>query len=1082
MFARFFIDRPIFACVASIIIILIGIFSYKTLPQAQYPDVAPPTIFVRAEYPGADAQTVAATVALPLEERINGVEDMLYMESTCTNDGVCRINITFRVGTDLNMAQVLVQNRVSIATPKLPAVTRSLGVTTKKRSPTTILVINFYSEKYDQIFLSNYVRLHAFDVISRIPGVGDISFHGEKEYSMRIWLNPVEMYTRKITASDISKAIADQNTQVAAGQLGQQPVANPVMFQYILRTDGRLPDADAFGEIVIKADEEGRVTYLKDVARIEVGAKSIDVVNTLNGDLSILDEEYRTEKDKDKVGVVRRKLPGCSLSVAQLPGANALDTAKQIKEQMAKLAKDFPDGVDYTIVYDTTPFIKESISEVYKTLRDAIILVALVVLLFLQSWRAAIIPLLAVPVSLIGTFAAMSFLGFSLNNLSLFGLVLAIGIVVDDAIVVVENVERHMEGGLSAKEAARVAMDEVSGALVAIALVLSCVFIPCAFITGVTGQFFKQFALTIAVSTLISCFNSLTLSPALAGVLLRPKGTRRDPLTLLIDYSLGWFFKLFNWSFKVGTSCYVFGVRGLLRLSFIVLVLYGGLLYLTWNTFNSVPTGFIPTQDRGFLSIFIQLPDSASLDRTKAATQQVLDLCFGNKEKGFTPIKGVRTANATIGFSYLSSSSASNMATIHLILDSFEERKHSGVTDSMVQKELMKRIDKYIRTAMVKVVRPAPVDGMGASSGFKLQLQDTGNIGPTALQQSADDIIALGGEVPGLKNLMTQYRANSPQKYVKIDRKKAIAMGVPIREVFSAMQIYLGSDYVNDLTYVGRNFQVKVQADSLFRSKQEDLNKIHVRNKNGTMVPLGSLLNIYDFTGPLVVSRFNMYPSASIIGAPADGYSSGESLNLMENLCAENLSKSLGFEWCELAYLEKTAGNTAIIVFIMAVVFVFLVLSAQYESWSLPLAVILVVPMCLLCSLVGVMIEGLDMNIFTQIGFLVLVGLACKNAILIVEFAKVKQDNGLSRKEAVLEACRLRLRPIIMTSLAFILGVLPLIFSSGAGHEMRFTLGVAVFSGMIGVTLFGIFLTPVFYSVIMMIFGKRKKSPKIQQP
>ncbi|MDD3587970.1 MAG: efflux RND transporter permease subunit, partial [Thermoguttaceae bacterium] len=987
---------------------------------------------------------------------------------------VCRLIITFKVGTDLNMAQVLVQNRVAIATPKLPSVTKAIGVTTKKRSPTTILSINFYSEDYGQIYLSNYVRLRVRDVVSRLPGVGDTSFHGEKEYSMRIWLNPDEMYARKITAADVSHAIEDQNTQVAAGQLGQQPVKDPVMFQYILRTDGRLPDEEAFGNIVIKADEEGRITCVKDIARVEIGAKSVDIVNFLSGDLSILDKDFQTEKDKDKK--IRRNLAGCSLAVSQLPDANALDTATNIKTCMAELSKQFPAGIHYTIVYDTTPFIKESISEVYKTLRDAVILVALVVLLFLQSWRAALIPLLAIPVSLIGTFAVMSVMGFSLNNLSLFGLVLAIGIVVDDAIVVVENVERYMEQGMSPKEAARVAMDEISGALIAIALVLSCVFIPCALIAGVTGQFFKQFALTIAVSTIISAFNSLTLSPAMAGILLRPKEKNHDILSVLIRWTCGWIFYLFNLSFKWGTTLYVAMVGRLLRVSLLVLVLYGGLLYLTYDIFHRVPTGFIPTQDRGFLIGFVQLPDSASLDRTKAVVEQFVDQCFGNEKKGITPIKGIRTVNSTVGYSYLTTSSSSNMATLQIVLDSFEERKKMGITDLMIQSELTKRINDNIRAASIRVVRPAPVDGLGQSSGFKLQLQDTGNLGATALQRAADDIIQLGNESPDLKNLMTQYRANSPQKYIRIDRKKAIAMGVPIKEVFSAMQIFLGSDYVNDLTYVGRNFQVKVQADSIYRSNESDLNKIHVRNRNGEMVPLGSLLNIYDFNGPQVVNRFNMFPAAGIIGAPAEGVSSGESLKIMEELCANNLSNSMSYEWSELAYLEKHAGNTAVVIFVMAVVFVFLVLAAQYESWSLPFAVIMVVPMCLLCSLLGVMIMGLDMNIFTQIGFLVLVGLACKNAILIVEFAKDKQESGASRRDAILEACRLRLRPILMTSLAFILGVVPLLISSGAGHEMRYTLGVAVFSGMLGVTLFGIFLTPVFYSLITLICGTKKRA------
>jgi len=1072
MFAGFFINRPIFACVTSIVVLLVGAIAYFTLPQAMYPEISPPTVSVNAKYPGADAQTIAETVALPLEEQINGVENMLYMESVCTNDGTCRITITFKVGTNLDMAQVLVQNRVASATSKLPSVTRSLGVTTRKRSPTVILYVNFISDVYDMVYISNYVRLHVYDVVARLPGVGDTAIYGEKEYSMRIWLDPDKMKIRRLSADDIAKAIENQNTQVAAGQLGQPPMENKVMFQYILRTQGRLPDVEAFENVIVKSDEDGRVTLLKDVARIEIGAKAIDSFDMVDGDITSLDPKYRMEGDVP--GEIRRGLYGCKLAVSQMPGSNALETARGVREKMKELAKQFPPGLRYAIIYDTTPFIEKSIEEVKHTLRDATILVALVVLLFLQSWRAALIPLIAIPVSLIGTFAAMAAMGFSLNNLSLFGLVLAIGIVVDDAIVVVENVERHMASGLNPKEAAHVAMREVSGALVAIALVLSCVFIPCAFISGVTGQFFKQFALTIAVSTIISAFNSLTLSPALCGVLLQPHGKRRDLLTWLIDVLLGWFFRLFNWSFKLGTSVYVYIVRWFLRLSFIILLVYAGLVALTYDAFRKVPTGFIPTQDRGYLMAFVQLPDSASLDRTVAVTKQIQDLCFGNEEKGIKPIPGARTMLATLGMSFLSGGSSSNMASLNIILDPFEERKISGITDVMVQEELTRRVQENIVGASVRIVRPAPVDGMGQSSGFKFQLQDTGALGSHTLQQVADNLVEDANMLPGLKNVLTQYRANAPQKYIDIDRQKAIAMGVSLQEIFSALQTYLGSKYVNDMTYVGRNFQVNLQADSLYRMQESDLNRIHVPNRDGNMVPLGSLLTIRDYNGPLAINRFNMFPSAAIIGAPAEGTSSGEALRYMEELARETLPASMSFEWSELALLEKMAGNSTWIIFVLAVLFVFLVLAAQYESWMLPLAVILVVPMCLLSSLIGVMICKQDMNIFTQIGFLVLIGLACKNAILIVEFARSKHEGGMKRMEATLEACRLRLRPIIMTSLAFILGVVPLMIGTGAGHEMRQTLGIAVFSGMVGVTFFGIFLTPVFFYVIQFFADLRK--------
>ncbi|MDO4628147.1 MAG: efflux RND transporter permease subunit [Planctomycetia bacterium] len=1115
MFARFFIDRPIFASVISVVIVILGTLAYFQLPMTLYPDVAPPTIFVRAEYPGADAETVAATVAVPLEEQINGVEDMLYMSTNCANNQVS-ISITFKVGTDLNMAQVLVQNRVSIATPKLPEVVRSLGVTTKKMSPTQILYVNLYSLKkgtvregcklqksvdengreyyhekiyenpednepyYDMLYLSNYHRLHTRDVISRLYGVGDVSINGEKEYAMRIWLDPDKMMVRHVSASDVVDAISKQNVEVSAGQLGQQPVEKRVSFQYILKTQGRLLDAEEFGRIVIRTEDNGEVVRLKDIARLEMDSKTRDVVDYIEGDLAFKDEAHRLPD-----GTFRREIyrntETSTLSISQLPGANALKTAEAVREKMMELEKQFPPGLKYAIIYDTTPFIEESIAEVQHTLRDAVILVAAVVILFLQSWRAAIIPLLAVPVSLIGTFAVMSVMGFSLNNLSLFGLVLAIGIVVDDAIVVVENVERHIARGLSPKEAARAAMDEVSGALVAIALVLSCVFVPCAFLTGVTGQFFRQFALTIAISTIISAFNSLTLSPALAALLLKPHGTRRDPLTWLMEVCLGWFFKLFNVSFSAITWVYVRLVGVCLRLSFIVMILYGGLLWLTVDTFKTTPTGFVTSQDRGYLMAFLQLPDSASLDRTIDACIKFQNICFGDpRDPNSKPIPGIRAVSSVDGVSFLAAGAISNMGSITVILDSFEERKKLGITDLMIRDELMRRAQEEIPEALVNVNRPAPVDGMGkgASSGFKLQLQDRGSIGLAGLQAVTTDLIDAANANPRLNNLQTQFRAGTPQKYIDIDREKAMDMGVDVNEIFTTLQVFLGSKYVNDVTFLGRNFQVKVQADGPFRIEDENLNRLHVKNRNGDMVPLGSVCTVRDKTGPLTVPRYNMFPAAAISGEAAMGTSSGDALLEMERLCDEILPQGMGYEWSEMSLLERMAGNTAIYVFMFAVLFVFLVLAAQYESLVLPMAIILVVPMCLLCSLIGVRSQGLDMNIFTQIAFLVLVGLACKNAILIVEFAKVEQDNGLSRFDAALKACELRLRPIIMTSLAFILGVVPLLFSSGAGFEMRFMLGLAVFSGMLGVTVFGLFLTPVFYSVIMMIFGRRKKEEK----
>ncbi|MDO4858777.1 MAG: efflux RND transporter permease subunit [Thermoguttaceae bacterium] len=1112
MFARFFIDRPIFACVISVVIVILGILSYISLPMTLFPTIAPPTIYVRASYPGASPETVAETVAVPLEEQINGVEDMLYMTTNCTN-GQVAIAVTFKVGTNLDMAQVLVQNRVSIASPKLPAEVREQGVTTKKQSPTTIVVMSLYSLKkgtvregcqlvkdvdekgeyyhekefenpednepyYKMLYLSNYLRLNIRDEISRVPGVGDASINGEREYSMRIWLDPDAMMIRHVSAKDVVTAIQKQNIQVAAGQLGQQPVPRPLDFQYILQAHGRLFDEEEFGRIIIRTTEDGEIIRLKDVARLQLHSKMLDVVDFLEGDLAIKDEEH-IQPD----GTFRREIyhntEMCTLQISQLPGANAIQTAKAVRLKLLELEKSFPPGLKYTIGYDVTPFISESVHEVQKSLRDAILLVALVVVLFLQSWRAAVIPLLAVPVSLIGTFIAMAGFGFSLNNLSLFGLVLAIGIVVDDAIVVVENVERHLEEGLSPRDAARKAMDEVSGALVAIALVLSCVFVPCAFLTGVTGAFFKQFALTIAVSTIISAFNSLTLSPALAALLLKPKSAKRDPLTWLIDVTIGWFFRLFNWTFDLATNIYIRFVRIFLRLSFIVVILYGGLLYLTYDTFRTTPTGFVTPMDRGYLQCFVMLPDSASLNRTIEVCRKFQRICFGDPDDpNSKPIPGIRACSSVDGVSFLVSGFMANMGSVTILLDPFEERKASGITDMMVREELMRRAEKEIPEARILVNRPAPVDGMGkgSSSGFKLQIQDRGNLGLEALQKITEDIVELGNASPICKNLQTQFRASTPMKYIDVDREKAQDMGVEMDEIFTALQVFLGSRYVNDMTFLGRNFQVKVQADAQFRAEDKNLNRIHVKNSRGEMVPLGSICSVKDVPGPITVTHYNMYPAAAITGEADTGFSSGEALQEMEKICESNLPQGMWYEWSEMSLLERTAGNSAMYVFFFAVLFVFLVLAAQYESLVLPLAIILVVPMCLLSSLTGVRMEGLDMNIFTQIGFLVLVGLACKNAILIVEFAKVKQDEGLTRFEAAVEACRLRLRPILMTSLAFILGVVPLLFAKGAGHEMRFTLGVAVFSGMLGVTLFGIFLTPVFYSVIMMIFGRRKKT------
>ncbi len=1043
--ARFFIDRPIFASVLSILIVLIGALAYFKLPLAQYPNVAPPTINVSASYTGANARAVADSVTTLVEEQINGVEGMLYMESNSSNDGRMSINITFETGTNLDDALVLVQNRVSLATAKLPEQVKKSGVTVRKRSPTNLMMINFISpdKKFNQVYLSNYVSLRVRDALSRVEGVGDISIFGEKAYSMRVWLDPAAIAARHMNASQVVAAIKEQNKQVSAGTLGDPPIDKPIVFQIPTNVRGRLTEPEDFEQIVVKTDDAGRVTLLKDVARVELAALSTTITSAFNG------------------------LPTVTLSIYQLPDANAVATAKRVRKTLAELSKSFPDGLVYDVSFDTTPYVEESIREVKKTFIEAIVLVAIVVILFLQSWRAAVIPLLAVPISLIGTCAAMYALGFSLNNLSLFGLVLAIGIVVDDAIVVVENVERHMAKGLSPKDAAYVAMKEVSGALVAIALVLASVFVPASCVPGIVGMFYREFALTIAVSTLISCFVSLTLSPALCAVFLLPKGARRDPITFLVDVCFGWLFKLFNGVFNITTAVYVGIVRCLLRVSLLVLIVYGGLIYLTAQEFTNTRTGFIPQQDKGIMRGAVQLPDSASLFRTREMMRKAYRLALETE--------GVKNVIGFEGRSNLVDSAASNVGSLMFILAPFEERAKSGRTDVVIQEELLKKFSQ-LQEGKAFVFRSPPVDGVGLG-GFKVQLQDkSGSKDLSNLQAVGDMIVDEGTQVPEIFSLQNAFRGATPQLFIDVDRKKLKSMNVSLDDVFDTLNIYLGSDYVNDITFLERSFRVTAQADWSRRSCADDIYRLYVQNKKGESVPLGSLLTARDITGPMAIKRFNMFPSSAISGQTAPGYSSGEAMKAMERLLDEKLPDSMGYEWTELALLEKRAGNTAIYVFALAVVLVFLLLAALYESWSLPFAIVLVVPMCLLCSLVGVNIAQSDMNVFTQIGFFVLIGLACKNAILIVEFAKdLQEQEDMSSFDATLRACRLRLRPIVMTSLAFILGVAPLMYGMGAGHEMRFALGVAVFSGMIGVTVFGVFLTPVFYYVIRKFSWKKRR-------
>jgi multidrug efflux pump len=1045
MISRFFIDRPIFASVLSIVITIAGLVAMFTLPIAQYPEITPPTVQVSCMYPGANAKVVAETVAAPIEQQVNGVENMLYMSSNCTNDGNYTLTVTFKLGTNLDMAQVLVQNRVSMAMPTLPDEVKKNGVTTKKKSPNVLLVVNLFSPagRYDQLYVSNYATIQVKDELARLSGVGDVAYFGQQDYSMRVWLDPEKLAARDLTAGDVIEAVREQNIQVAAGQIGQPPVPTGLDFQYTMSTLGRLTDPEQFAEIIVKVAPSGKV-YLRDIARIELGAKSQDQASTLDGG------------------------PTVGLAIYQLPGSNALETADGIRAKMEDLKKRFPEGLDYAIVYDTTPFIDESIHEVVKALRDAFILVAIVVLVFLQNWRSTLIPLIAVPVSLVGTFAVMAAIGFSLNNLSLFGLVLAIGVVVDDAIVVVENVERWIEKGLTPKEAAYKSMEEVTVAVIAIAFGLSAVFIPVAFISGITGQFYRQFALTIATSTLISAFNSLTLSPALAAILLKPHAEQTDFLSRFLKLTLGWFFRGFNKTFDKITSGYAGTVRLVIRGSVVALLVFGALLYATYYGLITVPTGFIPSQDKGYLLVNVQLPDSASLQRTQEVMARVEQIA----QK--TP--GVKHTMGVSGQSALLSVNGSNLGSMYVVLDSFHHRHGPELYADAIAASLRRQFYNEIQEAQVAVFGAPPVDGLGTAGGFKLMVEDRGDNGLEMLQGQMDNLCAKANQQPGLIGVFTMFRANTPQLYTEIDRIKCKSLGVALDDVFMTLQSNLGGYYVNDFNRFGRTWQVNAQADSTFRMTPEDIATLKVRNDKGEMIPLGTVVKVEEIGGPIMVTRYNMYTAAAVNGNTAPGVSSGQAIAMMQGLANQELPKSMATEWTELTYMQILAGNTAVFIFPLCVLFVFLTHSAEYESWLLPLAIILIAPLSISFALLGVSLMGLDNNIFVQIGFVVLIGLACKNAVLIVEFAKHEQDHGKSRFDAAVEASRLRLRPILMTSFAFILGVLPLAMATGAGAEMRRTLGIAVFSGMLGVTLIGIFLTPVFYYVLQW-FGERRARP-----
>ena len=1111
--SRFFIDRPIFAAVLSLLLFIAGFISIWVLPISEYPDVVPPSVVVQAQYPGANPKVIAETVSAPLEEQINGVEDMIYMFSQGTSDGKMTLTITFKIGTDPDKAQQLVQNRVNQALPRLPDIVRQFGVTTLKSSPDLTMVVHLLSpnERYDMLYLRNYAVLNVKDRLARLQGVGQVALFGSGDYAMRIWLDPEKVASRQLSANDVITAIREQNAQVAAGVIGSSPSPKSVEIQLSVNAMGRLQSEEDFANIIIKSDKDGSVTRLKDVARIELGASEYSLRSLLNNK------------------------PAVAIPIFQAPGSNAIEISNRVRAAMEELKKDFPEGVDYNIVYDPTVFVRQSIEAVIHTLLEAISLVVLVVILFLQTWRASIIPLLAVPVSVVGTFAFLHVLGFSINALSLFGLVLAIGIVVDDAIVVVENVERNIEAGLTPLDATYQAMREVSGPIIAIALTLIAVFVPVAFISGLTGQFYRQFALTIAISTIISAFNSLTLSPALAALLLRPHDNDTDRLTHWMDKFFGALFSVkiylvilviislvlklsllitlasglaiitiklkrskidngfarFNVFFSSLAQSYQNKLTSVLGQKKRALIVYGVLIAITLLMFKIVPTGFIPTQDKQYLVAFAQLPDGASLERTDDVIRHMSDIMLQQE--------GVAGAVAFPGLSIQGFTNSSNAGIVFASLKPFEERKSAKLTGLAIAKSLNMKLG-VIKDAFVAVFPPPAVMGLGTIGGFKLQLEDRTDLGDEVLYGTLKKILGQAYQNPMLDPHQTfsGYQINVPQLFVDLNRTRAKQLGIPITSVFDTMQIYLGSLYINDFNKFGRTYRVIAQADAPFRGKSEDIEKLKVRNGNGDMVPLGSILTVHQSYGPERAMRYNAYRTAEINSAPAAGFSTGQAQAMLEKIIHDTVPKGMSYEWTDLTYQQILAGDTAMYVFPLCVLLVFLVLAAQYESLTLPLAVILIVPMCMLCAMVGVWIthqydtlwstiaglptDPMSNNIFTQIGLIVLVGLACKNAILIVEFARELELGGASPLHAAIEAARMRLRPILMTSFAFIMGVVPLVMSSGAGSEMRHSMGIAVFSGMLGVTFFGLFLTPVFYVTLRNLVGKKLTSHTAHPP
>jgi HAE1 family hydrophobic/amphiphilic exporter-1 len=1051
-FGHFFVDRPIFASVVSIIIVLAGVIAYLRLPVSEYPEIAPPTINVTTTYPGADTETIARTVATPLEQEVNGVENMLYMSSYATQDGQLTLSVVFRPGTNLDIAQVQVQNRVAVAEPRLPEEVRRQGITTRKRSTDFLLVVHLLSpdRTYDELYLANYMQLRIREQLVRLEGVGDVIVFGGSEYSIRIWLDPARLAAYALTSGDVVAALRAQNVQVSGGRLGQQPAPNDTALQAVVTTQGRFEDARQFRSVIVKSSPDGRLVRLEDVARVELGARDYNSRSYLNGQVAV------------------------ALAVFQRPGTNALATADTVKAKMKELGAEFPPGLRYDIIYNPTEFIAESVDAVYETLGEAILLVALVVLVFLQNWRAALIPILAIPVSLIGTFAVMMAFGFTLNVLTLFGLVLAIGIVVDDAIVVVENIERNIARGMTPREAARRTMDEVGTAVIAIAVVLSAVFIPTAFIPGISGQFYRQFALTIAASTIISAINSLSLSPALGALLLR---RHESGHARFLPVRLGRLFaSRFNTGFDRTSDGYGRGVGFIVRHRLLMLGVYGLLVAATVWVFNAVPRGFIPPLDRGYAIVIVQLPDGATLDRTDEVVKKTEKLIAG------TP--GVANIVAIPGFSGATFTSAANAAVMFTPFKPFSERLAEGLTAPRVIADMIGRL-QGIEEAFVIAVPPPSVPGIGTGGGFKMQLQNrTGDdVGP--LLAAAYQMMARAQKMPEVSGVFTTFSVSAPQIYLNIDRVKAQMLNVPLASVFEALQVNLGSAYVNDFNAFGRVFQVRIQADAQYRLERADIQRLKVRSTTGDLVPLGTLVDIVDSSGPDLVQRYNMYVSVPLQGNTPPGISTTQSLDAMEKLAREVLQPGQGFEWTEIALQERSTGNTAQWIFFLSILFVFLALAAQYESWVLPLAIMLIVPVSMLFALLGVWAVGIDNNILVQIGLVVLIGLAAKNAILIVEFARQFELAGRDPVAAVVEACRLRLRPILMTAFAFILGVLPLVTASGAGAEMRRALGTAVFGGMIGVTLIGLFLTPVFYVAIrfaVMRLRRRPAAPASPEP